>query len=95
MNSTTCGMVKICALFKGTLFCNNDLNQNSAHVQCMSELCCNFQIPASNTLGGVAETRIVLQSVTDVRTYVRTNGHGKTICSSPLRDGGIIIVFLV
>ena len=32
-----------------------------AHVQCMSELCCKFQIPASNTVGGVAETGTVLQ----------------------------------
>ena len=32
-----------------------------AHVQCISELCFKFQVPASNTSGGVAETRIVLQ----------------------------------
>ena len=34
-----------------------------AHVQCIhvSELCFKFQVPATNTLGGVAETRIVLQ----------------------------------
>ena len=37
----------------------------------MSELYCKFQIPASNTVGGVAETETVLQSVTDGRTYVR------------------------
>ena len=35
-----------------------------AHVQCMSELCCKFQIPASNTV--VVETLTVLQSVTDM-----------------------------
>ena len=40
------------------------------HVQCISELCCKFQIPESNTVGRVAETRTVLQNVTDgVRTY--------------------------
>ena len=33
----------------------------------MSELCCKFQIPVSNTVGEVAETRIVLQSVTETR----------------------------
>ena len=32
-----------------------------AYVQCISELCFKFQVPASNTLGAVAETRIVLQ----------------------------------
>ena len=53
----------------------------------MSELCYKFQVPASNTLRGVAETRTVLKSVTDVR-YVRTD-KGKTICPSPLRGGGI------
>ena len=40
------------------------------NVQCMSELCCKFQIPASITVGGVAETRTVLQSVTDGQTYI-------------------------
>ena len=32
-----------------------------AHVQCISELCCKFQIPALNTAGGDAETRTVLK----------------------------------
>ena len=32
-----------------------------AHAKCMSELCSKFQIPESNTVGGVAETRTVLQ----------------------------------
>ena len=32
-----------------------------AHAQCMSELCSKFQICASNTVGGVAETQTVLQ----------------------------------
>ena len=31
-----------------------------AHVQCISELCYKFQVPALNTLG-VAETKTVLQ----------------------------------
>ena len=31
------------------------------HAQCTSELCSKFQIPAYNTVGGVAETRTVLQ----------------------------------
>ena len=34
-------------------------------------LCFKFQVPASNTLGGVAQTRTVLKSVTNVRMYVR------------------------
>ena len=42
-----------------------------------------FQVPASNTLGGVAETRTVFKSVTDIHT-----DKGKTICPSPLRGGG-------
>ena len=32
-----------------------------AYVQCMSDLCCNLQIPALNAVGGDAETRTVLQ----------------------------------
>ena len=32
-----------------------------AHVQCMSELCSKFQIPATNTVGADAETRTRLQ----------------------------------
>ena len=31
------------------------------YVQCISELCFKFQVPASNTLGGIAATKIVLQ----------------------------------
>ena len=53
-----------------------------AHVQCISELCFNFQIPASNTLGGVVETRTVLKRMTDVRMYVVRTDKGKTICHS-------------
>ena len=30
-----------------------------AHARCMPELCCKFQIPASNTVG-VAETNITI-----------------------------------
>ena len=33
----------------------------NAHVQCMSELCCKFQMPESNTVGGVADTQIVVR----------------------------------
>ena len=38
----------------------------------MSELYCKFQIPASNTVGGLAETTIVLQSMTNGQMKVRT-----------------------
>ena len=31
----------------------------------MTELCCKFKIPELNTVGGVAETRTLLQSVMD------------------------------
>ena len=31
------------------------------HVQCMSELWCKFQMPASNTVGGVVETQTVVR----------------------------------
>ena len=54
----------------------------------MPELCCKFQIPASNTAGGVAETITVLQSVMDVRTDVRTE-KDETICPSLHRGGDI------
>ena len=49
----------------------------------MSELCCKFQIPALNNVGGVAETIAVVQSVTDVRT-----DKVKTTCPSPIRGAG-------
>ena len=47
----------------------------------MSELCCKFQVPVLDTVGAVAETRTVLQNVTDGWTYVHTD-NGKTIYSS-------------
>ena len=37
----------------------------------MSELCCKFKIPPSNTVGGVGETRTVLRSVTYVRQILQ------------------------
>ena len=49
--------------------------------QCMSELCCKFQMSASNTVG-VVEAQTRLQNVTDVRTRTK-------LCLSPLRGGGI------
>ena len=55
----------------------------------MSELCCNFQMPASHTVGGVWEIRTELQRVMDRRTEVQTD-KGKTICPSSFGDGGII-----
>ena len=60
-----------------------------AHVQCISELCCKFQIPAFKSVGGVAETRTVVKSVTYVRMYVSTYvpDKGKTICPYPLPSG--------
>ena len=45
-------------------------------------------MPASNTVGEVAETKTILQSVTYVRTDLRTD-KGKTVCPSPLRGEGI------
>ena len=56
-NSAIMTFIKFCFLY--------------AHVQCISELCFKYQVPASNILGGVAETRTVLKTLTDVRTYVR------------------------
>ena len=56
----------------------------------MSKLCCKFQIPASNIVGGVAETQTRLQSVMDGQTDGWKN-KGKTICPSPLRGRGIKI----
>ena len=56
----------------------------------MSELYFKFQVPASNTLGGVGETRTVLKSLTDVRM-----DKGKTICPSPFSGGGLKMVSAV
>ena len=33
----------------------------NAHMQCMSELCSKFQMTASNTVSGVAETQTVVR----------------------------------
>ena len=58
-------------------FCNNDLNQNSGflgHVQCISELCFKFHVPASNTFGCVMETRVVLQCDMVQNVYVIQGG---------------------
>ena len=51
---------------KGTLFCNNDLNHNYVSLMHMlnsylNSVASKFQIPALNTVGGVAETQTVLQ----------------------------------
>ena len=68
-------MIKIRMSLKGKI-CNIDLDQNSVtsvHIRtlCMSKLCCDFQIPASTTVGVDLETRSVLQSIIK---YVRTDG---------------------
>ena len=70
------------------------------HKQKAKHACLNcvarLSIPASNTVGGVAETRIVLQSETNVRTYGKTavfSDKGKTICLCPLSSDGIKIFF--
>ena len=57
-----CDIVKICISFRG---------HNSAIMSwikilfplciCSKHVCCKFQIPTSNTVGGDAETRTVLQ----------------------------------
>ena len=63
------------------------------HVQCMSKLCYKFQMPASNTVGKVADTRTLalLQSETDsqMKEYM---DKGKTICLARLCSGGIKII---
>ena len=50
--------------FKGTYFCNYDLDQNSVSFKYMPNACLNgvasFKIPASNTVG-VAEIQTVPQ----------------------------------
>ena len=47
---------------------------------CMSDLCINFQIPASNTVGGVRVTQTVLQCDT-VKIYITFRGHYSAIMS--------------
>ena len=61
-------MVKICMLFKGLSFCNNDLNQNSVSFIHMFNACLNC-VESFKNLHQVAETRTVIQSVTDGRAY--------------------------
>ena len=41
------------------------------------EFYCKFQIPALNTIGGVAETRTVLGGVMDVPHFVVGCGHNE------------------
>ena len=50
----------------------------SAHVQCMSELCCKFQMPALNTVGGVAETQTVVRCDM-VKICMLFKGHNSAI----------------
>ena len=50
----------------------------NAHVQCMSELCCKFQMPASNTVGGVAETQTVVRCDM-VKICMLFKGHNSAI----------------
>ena len=52
----------------------------------MSELYCKFQISASNTVGGLAETIIVLQSMTNGQMKVRTD-KDKTLCPAHIVAG--------
>ena len=66
---------------------HNDLDQNSVSFMHMFNVylnCAQVLNTPSNIV--VAEIRTVLQSVTDVRAYVRKD-KDKTICSSPLRGG--------
>ena len=46
----------------------------------MSELFSKFKIPTSNTVGGVAETQTVLQSVI-VKCVCHSGGHNSAIIS--------------
>ena len=50
----------------------------NAHVQCMSELCSKFQIPASNNVGGVAETLTVVRCYM-VKICMLFKGHNSAI----------------
>ena len=53
-----------CVMVKNMLFRHeyeSKLYFPCAQVQCMSELCIKFQIPATNTVGADVETRTVLQ----------------------------------
>ena len=59
-----CGTVKICISFRELYSATMSwikLVFPYAYVQCMSDLCCKFQIPTLNTVGGDAETRSLLQ----------------------------------
>ena len=51
---------------------------SNAHVQCMSELCFKFQMPASNTVGGVAETQTVVRCDM-VKICMLFKGHNSAI----------------
>ena len=52
----------------------------------MSELCCKIQVPALNTVGGVTETRTVLQSLTEGHTYEGTRKND-ILCNENLVAG--------
>ena len=51
-----------------------------AHVHCMSKLFSKFEIPTSNTLGGVAEAQIVLQCVM-LKICYHSGGHNSAMMS--------------
>ena len=73
----------------------------------MSELCCKSQIPASSTVGGLAETRTVLRSVTDGQMEVRTDkdktirpphivaGHKNELLSLFLFPSGCVYICII
>ena len=65
-------MVNICMSFKGTLFSNNDLNQNSVSFMHMFNACLSCLASSNHCIkyvGGVTEIRTILLSVMDRRMY--------------------------
>ena len=77
-----CVMVKICYVIQGDIILQklpgSKFYLPYAHVQCISELYCKFQIPASNTVGGVADTQTVLSVIWSKRVC-HSRGHNSTI----------------
>ena len=70
-NANAGNMVKLCMSFKGTLFCNNDLDQNS--VSFMHMLCLNC----------VASFKYCRRSCGNTNSTTKYDGRmaqGKTIC---------------
>ena len=61
-----------------------------AHVQCISELCCKFRIPASNTVEGLTDTCTVLHEQCDI-VKICISCKGTYFCNNDLNQNSFFL----